>query len=97
MSPPCGRSLDCSPERTDEDHPGSRRVYTSYNPIPDNTDLAIVLPAYRPPIDHLSEYIEPLDTQLDPDRIHVLFDGIQDVDPQLRRLEQAGAAVSPSS
>ena len=64
--------------------------------MPDDRDLAIVLPAYRPPIGRLSEYIETLDTQLDPDRIHVPFDGIKDGDPQLRRLEQAGATVSPS-
>ncbi|WP_136601240.1 glycosyltransferase family protein [Salinigranum halophilum] len=62
----------------------------------ENTDLAIVLPAYRPLIDRLSEYIEALDTQLAPGRIHVPFDGIKDTDPGIRRLEQAGATVSPS-
>jgi hypothetical protein len=64
--------------------------------MPDKTDLAIVLPAYRPPIGRLIEYIETLDTQLDSGRIHVPFDGVQGVDPQLRGLEQAGATVSPS-
>jgi hypothetical protein len=62
----------------------------------DNTDLAIVLPAYRPPVDRLSEYIEALDTRLAPGRIHVPFDGIRDADPRVRRLERAGATVSPS-
>jgi hypothetical protein len=61
-----------------------------------NSDLAIVLPAYRPPIDRLVEYINALDARLAPARIHVPLDGVRESDPQIARLERAGATVTPT-
>lgn len=48
-----------------------------------NSDLALVLPAYRPPIDRLVEYINALDARLAPARIHVPLNGVRESDPQI--------------
>jgi hypothetical protein len=61
-----------------------------------NSDLAIVLPAYRPPIDRLVEYINALDARLAPARIHVPLNGVRESDPQIARVERTGATVTPT-